>query len=87
MTCTDNYNPQIYPNTKPSPDASDFVPTWMFSSPTFDGLRLALSDNSRLKYSLKKPFFNHNHIESVQLSNDLIDIDVELSPGLNVVIP
>jgi len=86
MTCTDNYNPQIYPNTKLSPDASDFIPTWMFSSPTFDGLRLALSDNSRLRYSLKKPFFNHNHIESVQLLNDIIDIDVELSPGLNVVI-
>lgn len=86
MTCTDNYNPDIYPNTKPSPDASEFVPTWMFSAPTFDGLRLALSDNSRLKYSLKKPFFNHNHIDSILLKNDSIDIDVKLSPGLNVVI-
>lgn len=86
MTCTDNYNPQIYPSCKISPDASEFIPTWMFSAPTFDGLRLALSENSRLKYSLKKPYFDHNHIESVTLSNDSIDIDVELSPGLNVVI-
>jgi len=86
MTCTDNYNPHNYPNTKPSPDAGDFVPTWMFSAPTFDGLRLALSDNSRLRYSLTKPYFNHNHIETIQLQNELIDIDVELSPGLNVVI-
>jgi len=86
MTCTDNYNPQNYPNCKESPDSSEFVPTWMFSAPTFDGLRLALSENSRLKYSLEKPFFDHNHIESIALSNDSIDIDVELSPGLNVVI-
>jgi len=86
MTCTDNYNPQNYPNCKPSPDASEFVPTWMFSSPTFDGLRLALSENSRLRYSLTKPHFEHNHIESVSLSNDSIDIDVKLSPGLNVII-
>ncbi len=86
MTCTDNYNPQIYPIGKSSPEASDFVPTWMFSAPSFDGLRLALSENSRLKYSLKKPFFDHNHIELVELSGDSIDIDVELSPGLNVVI-
>ena len=86
MTCTDNYNPQIYPKTKPSPDASEFVPTWMFSAPTFDGLRLALSENSRLRYSNEKPEFYHNHIESVSLLNDNIDINVKLSPGLNVII-
>ncbi len=86
MTCTDNYNPAIYPKTKVSPDASEFVPTWMFSAPTFDGLRLALSENSRLKYCNEKPEFYHNHIESVALSNESIDIDVKLSPGLNVII-
>lgn len=86
MTCTDNYNPDIYPNTKPSPDSSEFVPSWMFSAPTFDGLRLALSESSRLRYSSDKPEFYHNHIESVSLTNDTIDINVELSPGLNVII-
>lgn len=86
MTCSDNYNPEIYPNCKASIDASEFIPTWMFSAPTFDGLRLALSENSRLKYSKTKPYFNHNHIERILLSNVFIDIDVELSPGLNVVI-
>jgi hypothetical protein len=86
MTCTDNYNPKNYPNCKASPDSSPFIPTWMFSAPTFDGLRLALSENSRLKYSLDKPFFDHNHIEIVELTNEKIDIKVELSPGLNVVI-
>jgi hypothetical protein len=86
MTCSDNYDPQKYPNCKVSPDASEFIPTWMFSAPTFDGLRLALSENSRLKYSLEKPFFDHNHIETIAISNELLDIEVELSPGLNVVI-
>jgi predicted ATP-dependent endonuclease of OLD family len=86
MTCTDNYNPQVYPKCKASDESSQFIPTWMFSSPTFDGLRLALSEDSRLRYSEVKPVFTHNHIESVSLLNENIDISVELSPGLNVVI-
>lgn len=85
MTCTDNYNPKIYPDCK-AKDANEFVPTWMFSAPTFDGLRLALSESSRLRYSSDPPIFEHNHIKEVKLSNDKIDIDVKLSPGLNVVI-
>lgn len=85
MTCTDNYNPNDYPHCK-NADATGFVPTWMFSAPTFDGLRLSLSERSRLRYSLEKPVFEHNHIESVRLNNNSISIDAELSPGLNVVI-
>lgn len=86
MTCSDNYDPQNYPDCNNAREAQEFIPTWMFSAPTFDGLRLALSESSRLKYSIVKPIFEHNHIQGVKLNNDLIDIDVCLSPGLNVVI-
>lgn len=39
ITCSDNYHPSDYPNPK-AKDASPFIPTWMFASPTFAGLRL-----------------------------------------------
>ena len=45
LTCSDNYSPSAYPATK-SKDANEFVPTWMFAEPTFDGLRLSLSESS-----------------------------------------
>ncbi|MDD5052585.1 MAG: hypothetical protein PHO27_07640 [Sulfuricurvum sp.] len=85
ITCTDNYNPVRYPKTK-SDDASDFLPTWMLAKPTFDGLRLSLSERSRLIYSETKPDYWAEYLKSVQLENDLIKIDVSLTPGLNVVI-
>jgi len=85
VTATDNYNPAIYPHGKAGDKASEFVPTWMLSRPTFDGVRLALSESSRLHYG-KKPDLWSECIQYVQLNNDSIDIDVELTPGLNVVI-
>ncbi|MDD2830375.1 MAG: hypothetical protein PHW18_12440 [Sulfuricurvum sp.] len=85
ITCTDNYNPVRYPKTK-SDDASDFLPTWMLAEPTFDGLRLSLSEHSRLIYSETKPDYWAEYLKSVQLENDSITIDVSLTPGLNVVI-
>ncbi len=54
VTCTDNYNPVKYPNAK-ADEASPFIPTWMLAKPTFDGLRLSLSEHSRLIYSENKP--------------------------------
>lgn len=84
ITCTDNYVPENYPNAK-SKDASSFIPTWMYSSPTFSGLRLALSESTRLTYG-KKPNAWSEFIQKVTLHNDTIDIDVELTSGLNVVI-
>jgi len=85
VTCTDNYNPASYPNAK-DPNASEFIPTWMFSKPTFSGLRLALSESSRLVYSDEPPTQWSEFINEVKLKNDIIDIDVTLTPGLNVVI-
>lgn len=85
VTCTDNYNPANYPNAK-DPKASEFMPTWMFSEPTFSGLRLALSESSRLIYSKEPPIKWSEFIGEVKLNNELIDIDVVLMPGLNVVI-
>ncbi len=85
ITCTDNYNPQNYPNAKDT-KAEPFIPTWMLALPTFDGLRLSLSESSRLKYSNDKPTSWSEHITKVFLKNDLIDIDVDLTPGLNVII-
>ncbi|QUH26137.1 ATPase [Serpentinicella alkaliphila] len=85
ITCTDNYNPKEYPNAKAS-DASPFVPTWMLALPTFNGLRLSLSESSRLIYSETKPSDWAEYIKKVNIKNDLLDIDVDLTPGLNVVI-
>lgn len=85
VTATDNYTPETYPDCKAGKDASDFVPTWMLASPTFNGLRLSLSESSRLIYG-DKPDSWFEYIESVSLKNDNIDIDANLTSGLNVVI-
>lgn len=85
VTCTDNYVVSNYPNAK-ARNAEPFIPTWMFALPTFSGLRLSLSESSRLVYSNEKPELWSEHIKSVKLENEKINIDVELTSGLNVVI-
>lgn len=85
LTCSDNYVPSRYPEPKSS-EASPFVPTWMMAEPTYDGVRLSLSESSRLFYQKEKPLIQCDHIGKVKLKNELIDIDVELTEGLNVVI-
>ena len=45
VTCSDNYTPSCYPDAK-SKDAEPHIPTWMLADPTFDGLRLSLSERS-----------------------------------------
>lgn len=85
VTCSDNYNPYKYPNAK-SDDAEPFIPTWMHSLPTFQGLRLSLSESSRLEYSFTKPEQWSEYIGKVYLENEHLDINVDLTPGLNVVI-
>lgn len=85
ITCTDNYNPKDYPASKSSKEG-EFIPTWINSKPTFQGLRLALSEKTRLFYQINQPLFTSDYIKHVELKNDLIDIDVDLTPGLNVVI-
>ena len=84
ITCTDNYNPKKYPDSKSS--SEKFIPTWMLSQPTFSGLRLALSESTRLIYQLEEPTFSKDYIKHVELKNELIDIDVNLTSGLNVII-
>lgn len=85
LTCSDNYNPQKYPDAKDS-NALKFLPTWIFALPTYEGLRLSLSESSRLEYSEKKPISWDEHIGKVKLRNEKIDIDVNMTSGLNVVI-
>lgn len=85
VTSTDNYIPKFYPQCKAGEDASEFIPTWMLARPTFDGLRLSLSESSRLKYG-EKPDLWAEYIRGAYLNGDNIDIDVEFTPGLNVVI-
>ena len=85
ITCTDNYEPSKYPSSKSSMD-EDFIPTWINSKPTFQGLRLALSEKSRLFYQKEEPIFYDDYIKHVELKNNYIDIDVDLTPGLNVII-
>lgn len=85
VTCTDNYKPIDYPQAK-EPNAAPYIPTWMFAEPSFDGLRLSLSESSRLQYSMEKPTLWSENIKKVYLHEDSIDIDVSFSSGLNVVI-
>ena len=85
LTCSDNYDPSKYPEPKAN-EASPFMPTWMMAEPTYDGVRLSLSERSRLFYQKEKPQIACEHIGRVKLLNDDIDIDVTLSEGLNVVI-
>lgn len=85
ITCSDNYNPSDYPNPK-AKEASPFVPTWMFASATFAGLRLSLTDSSRLEYNTQKPRKWRESIQSIKLQNEYVDIDIKLTPGLNVII-
>lgn len=88
LTGSDNYDPSRYPEPK-SEDAEEFTPTWVFAEPSFDGLRMALSENTRLHYSSEPPegFMSAiPSIERIEMHHDNIDIDVELTPGLNVII-
>lgn len=85
LTCSDNYNPERYPEAK-SKDAEKFTPTWMFASPTFEGLRLSLSESTRLSYTDVMPQLCNEYIGAVTLRNERIEMDVKLTPGLNVVI-
>ena len=85
ITCTDNYNPKIYPKTK-AKDAEEFTPTWMLADASFDGLRLSLSEESRLYYNGEPPQNWTQTFGKVELRNEKIEIDVNMTPGLNVVI-
>lgn len=88
LTGSDNYDPSRYPEPK-SNDAEEFIPTWVFAEPSFDGLRMALSENTRLYYSTEPPegfVRTIPSIEHIEMHRNNIDIDVELSPGLNVII-
>lgn len=84
ITSSDNYNPNSYPNCKTSGD--QFVPTWMYSKPTFNGLRVALSESMRLSYGDNPREEWQEQIKKVELKNNLINIDVMFEPGLNVII-
>lgn len=85
VTSTDNYNPLRYPEPKSGTKASEFIPTWMLARPTFDGLRLSLSESSRLAYG-DKPDLWSEYIRGAYLQGENIDVDVHFTPGLNVVI-
>ena len=85
ITGSDNYNPTKYPEPKAN-ETTDYTPTWMYASPSFSGLRLALSEDSRLEYSQEPTTENYKIIKGVKLNNENIDIDVKLTQGLNVVI-
>lgn len=83
ITCSDNYFPNNYPKGK---DQHPFKPTWMLAKPTFNGLRLSLSEQSRLIYSEEKPKIWSENIKTIKHERENIEIDVELTSGLNVII-
>ena len=47
-----------------------FIPTWVLSEPTFQGLRLALSEKTRLQYSYDPPENWHTSITDVKLDEE-----------------
>lgn len=85
ITCSDNYNPNKYPNPKDD-NSEKFIPTWILAEPTFDGLRIALSESNRLIYSDKAPNLYEEYIRKYKIKNDLLDIDVTFKQGLNVIV-
>lgn len=85
VTCSDNYSPNIYPQSHDK-NNENYIPTWMFAQPTFEGLRLSLSESTRLVASKEKPIRRSDYIGHVSLQNEHIDIEVDLTEGLNVVI-
>lgn len=85
ITCSDNYDPTRYPSAKNN-DAGAFVPTWILSEPTFYGLKLALSEKSRIHYGLEPPERWGQSIFDVTLDSERCQINVNMTPGLNVVI-
>ncbi len=84
LTCSDNYKPNSYPN--PKSGTKTFIPTWILSEPTFEGLKIALSEKSRLIYSKEKPEIYEEYIKEYKIKNDKLNIDVKFQPGLNVII-
>ena len=85
VTGTDNYDPTKYP--EPKQDKSQaFIPTWIYATPNFKGLRLALSEKSRIEYSEKPTITDYKIIENIELHNEKIDISANLTQGLNVII-
>lgn len=72
VTCSDNYSPSIYPRSHSGND-DDFIPTWMFAQPTFDGLRLSFLDDITEKYSYKPRIntWNRNKNEFILFINNL----------------
>lgn len=85
LTCSDNYKPKDYPHAKDK-NASKFKPTWILSEPSYEGLKLALSENSRLFYSESEPEPWKQTLSNVKLNSKNCNIDVTLTPGLNVII-
>lgn len=85
ITCSDNYNPTKYPNPKDD-KAEKFIPTWIIAEPTFEGLRIALSESNRLIYSHNIPNLYEEYIHGYKIKNELLDIDVNFKQGLNVII-
>ncbi|MBU5405192.1 hypothetical protein KQI08_04560 [Paraeggerthella hongkongensis] len=88
LTGSDNYTPSEYPTPKAA-KADAFTPTWIYADPSFNGLRLALSEESRLRYGNVPPDIYSTlvpSIERAQLKSKNIDLDISLSAGLNVVI-
>ena len=73
ITCTDNYNPQKYPEAKEA-TKEKFVPTWILAEPTFSGLRLALSESNRLIYSDHPSKIYEEFIKKYEIKNNLLDI-------------
>lgn len=86
LTGSDNYSPSTYPNPKSGESSNEFVPTWMIAEPTFEGVRLSLSEKNRLYYKKEKPEMSSQIIKRCKLNNHVANINVNFTNGLNVII-
>lgn len=86
LNCSYNYDPSVCPNTK-GEETYKFFPAWMYATPTFGGLRLSLSDNSRFVHSQEKPREWRGSIRKIKINNnENINTNIKLTSGLNVII-
>lgn len=87
ITGSDCHQWELYPKHDSNEKEMDYEWTYLKCLPTFKGLKLALTDDSRI--NTINNFFNgtnDSYVKSLELSIDSQNISVPLSKGLNVII-